>query len=967
QLSGLPMVHSVPLDHARPPMQSFNGAVHETQIDAGTRQALQALCETQGATLFMGLHAAFSALLARYSNETDIVVGSPIANREQAEVAGLIGFFVNTLVLRSDLSANPSFLELLGQSKRTLLDAYAHQQVPFEQIVERLQPERSLSHSPLFQIMLVLQNNEEGQSELPGLTLSAVEQEGRIAKYDLTLIVGEDEQGLSLAWEYNTDLFEPETIERMARIFTLLLKEVMDKPQQAVACANVLSKTERQQLLVTWNDTEKPYQDSLCIHQRFEALAKNMPDAPAVLDGDQVLTYSELNHRANRLAHLLLQRGIDVGETVGVALERSIALIVAELAIAKTGAAYVPLDAVLPLPRQAQMLNQCQTRYVVTQHGIATPEDVTRLELDQADVLATLETCSALNPDCMVDSAARAYIMYTSGSTGEGKGVEISHRGIGRLAINNGYLELGAGDRFACAANPAFDASTLEIWAPLQTGAAIVVIDATTLMEPEKLVGLMHEKAVSHLWMTVGLFNQYAQVMRPIMGQLRAVIVGGDALDPHVIERVLRECPPQRLLNGYGPTETTTFATTYDITEVIPGRGIPIGRPIGNTRIYILDTHHQPVPIGVAGELYIGGAGVAIGYLNRPDLTRERFLPDPFVAQAGARMYKTGDLGRYLPDGNIEYIGRNDQQVKIRGFRIELGEIEAALCTHEAVKAAVVVVKSGANGDKQLVAYAAVGEQLSGQASDEQDTPQREGLAEALRHHVGRNLPDYMVPAHVMVLDRLPLTANGKVDRKVLPEPDLSALQTSYVAPGTEVERIVCQLCQEILGMERVGLSDNFFKLGGHSLLATRLVGRINQTLHTSLPLQAVFAHATLGELAQAVADLDRETQIPALVGIERQGNLVSSFSQQRLWMLDQIDGGSAHYNMPAALRLTGTLDQAALSRALTTIVERHESLRTCFQSGADGQAYQVIQAARPLAIETHDLSGMASGEQQLK
>ncbi|WP_158755175.1 non-ribosomal peptide synthetase [Dyella sp. S184] len=713
RLAGCPSLLTLPTDRPRPARLSHRGAMLSFMLPATLVSSLQALGNETQSTLFMTLCAAFDVLLARYSGQSDICIGTPIANRNRSEVEELVGFFVNTLVLRTQVDLTQDFRTLQQQVRQHTLDAYAHQDVPFEQLVEAVQPERHASYTPLFQVMLVLQNTPMDQLALPGLAIKALDSESVTAKFDLTLSLTESRDGLHGCFEYSTDLFDAISVARLVDHFTHLLQAIVTDPSGPVGKLPMLGNAERHQLLHTFNRTtgghpcQVPRPVTLCIHQRFEQRVQQAPAALAIIDGETSLSYEQLNRRANRLAHLLGARGVRAGDTVAIALPRSADLVVAELAIVKAGAAYVPLDAVLPIDRQAHMLEDCGARCMVTHAGIASPDNIRRVELDLAGTQAELNQQPDHNLATQVDGATCAYIMYTSGSTGQSKGVQVPHRAIERLAIDNGYLDVQAGDRFACAANPAFDASTLEIWVPLQTGAAIVIVSQDELMAPAELATLIHEKHVTCMWMTVGLFNQYAQPLGSAIARLRALIVGGDVLDPHIIGQVLQNNPPKRLINGYGPTETTTFAATHDIAEVVPGRSIPIGRPIGDTCIYLLDRYLQPVPIGVTGELYIGGAGVALGYINLPELTRERFIVDPFVPtdHLDARLYKTGDLGRYLPDGTIEYLGRNDFQVKVRGFRIELGEIEANLKAMAQIRETVVLAREDSVGDKRLVAY----------------------------------------------------------------------------------------------------------------------------------------------------------------------------------------------------------------------------------------------------------------------
>ncbi|MES2296924.1 MAG: amino acid adenylation domain-containing protein, partial [Pseudomonadota bacterium] len=966
QLANLPVVHSLPLDHARPPMQTFNGASISTRIDAATVAALKTLCQEAGATLFMGLHAAFSVLLARYSNETDIVVGSPIANREQAEVEDLIGFFVNTLVLRSDLAGAPSFAALLAQSKAMLLDAYAHQQVPFEQIVERLQPQRSMRHSALFQILLVLQNNEEGKLALPGLTLSPVDMGGTIAKYELSLKISESEQGMDLAWTYNTDLFEPTTITRMAAHFGLLLTALLKAPQDDVFSHAMLDAQERQQLLVDWNDTQAPYPSERCIHELFEEQVASHPDALAAVFHDRQLTFGELNTQANQLAHLLItQRQVKPDSLVGLCMERSVDMLVGIFGILKSGAAYVPLDPNQPEARIAYMLQDAALSTVVTHAAVQANSPISQSQalcLDDAEVRAALAAQSSDNiapASLALTPQHLAYVIYTSGSTGNAKGVMVEHRcalNFWNIMRQSTHRTCPAHARVALNAAFTFDMSLKGILQVL-SGHSLFIIPQGIRADGDAMLAFLQQHRIDafdctpsqlEVLIAAGLLeNTPAQAH-----QLKSVLIGGEAISAAMWDK-LRQVQGTDYFNMYGPTECTVDATMCLIRDA--GPSTTIGKPIANMTVYILDANRQAVPVGVAGEIYIGGTGVARGYLQRPELSAERFLLDPFSSQAGARMYRTGDLARWTDDGMISYLGRNDFQVKIRGFRIELGEIETCLQACPGVRDAAVIAREDTPGNQRLVAY------LTAEAHSSIDVA-------TLRNTVGERLADYMVPSAFIVLDQLPLNANGKLDRKALPAPDLSQLQSAYTAPRTQTESRLCALWQEVLGLERVGLTDNFFQLGGHSLSATRLVAKINRDFGIVLPLKTLFVERTLEDLARAVAQADAGAARPALLRVARDSALLPSFAQQRLWLLDQIDGGSTHYNMPGALRLTGTLDYDALGRTVGAILERHESLRTCLRADAHGQVLQVIQAlpSTAAAVPVTDLSGLHDGERRL-
>ncbi|HEX6040707.1 amino acid adenylation domain-containing protein, partial [Longimicrobium sp.] len=736
------------------------------------------------------------------------------------------------------------------------------------------------------------------------------------------------------------------TVERWAGYLRRVLREMAADEHRPVDRLRILPGEERRLVLDAWSRADVQAPPRSCVHARFEARAHQAPDAVALVADGASLTYGALNARANRLAHHLRALGVGPDVRVALVMTRSAALVEAELAVLKAGGVYLPLDPEHPAERLRGMLDDSAPAALLTTGALAerfADLGLPVLAVDAetpawASLPETNPAVAGLTPDHL------AYVMYTSGSTGRPKGVMVPHRAIVRLVVDNGYADVGADDRVAFAANPAFDASTLEVWAPLVNGGRIVVIGQDTLLDPHSFGAALRTHEVSVLWLTVGLFNQYAEALRDTWARLRYLVVGGDALDPAVIGRVLRDGPPAHLLNGYGPTETTTFAVTHEIRRVEEGaRGIPLGRPISNTRVYVLDGAGEPVPVGVAGELFIGGAGLARGYQDRPSLTAERFVPDPFGGEAGARMYRTGDLARWRADGTLEFLGRTDHQVKVRGFRIEPGEIEARLAEHPGVRAAVVLVREDAPGDKRLVAYVAADETSS---------------ADALRAHLAERLPDYMVPAAYVRLDALPLTPNGKVDRRALPAPEGDAFAArAYEAPVGETEQALADVWAEVLGVERVGRWDNFFDLGGHSLLAVQVGSRVRQALGAEIPLREVFTSPVLADLARAIEGATRAT-LPAIEPADRGGRLALSFAQQRLWFLEQLGNLGSTYHIPYGVRLRGALDRDALVRTLDRIVARHEVLRTGIVV-VDGEPEQRIAPAEGsrFALVEHDLS----------
>ncbi|WP_133822061.1 non-ribosomal peptide synthetase, partial [Tahibacter aquaticus] len=842
-LRGAPALLELPTDHPRPLLQSHAGRSLRFALPAELSRGLHALSQRSGTSLFMTALAGWSLLMSRLSGQDDVVVGSPVANRLHAQVEPLIGFFVNTLALRVRLQPQLSVAELLQQVRQTTLDAYAHQELPFEQVVEVLQPARSLAHSPLFQTLLSLNNTAVNEADgdslltLPGLSLSRLEAEQGSTHFDLSLSLSEADGQLQGAIEYASDLFDAATIARWLGYWQCLLEAMVADSSQCIASLPLLSAQEREQLHCAFNASQADYPRDSNIAAQFEAQVQRAPQAIALVGQRESLSYAELNRRANRIAHALLALGVQPDDRVAICAERSVELLVGMLGILKAGAAYVPLEPSYPAERLAYLLRDCAPAAVLLQAPLRE-----RLQHDAVVPLLTLAEAGAGQhehnpPLAALQARDLAYVMYTSGSTGTPKGVMVEHRNVLRLAINGGYAPIGADDCIAHCANPAFDASTWEIWAALLNGARVLVVPADVVLEPARLNRALVEGGVTALWLTVGLFNEYVDALGEAFAQLQHLLIGGDALDPRSVARLLGSAQrPRRLLNGYGPTETTTFATTHEITAVgDPRRSIPIGRPIGNTQVHILDAQGQPVPLGVAGELHIGGDGVARGYLNQPQLTAERFVADPFSQVADARLYKTGDLGRWLADGTIEYRGRNDFQVKIRGFRIELGEIQAVLARHALVSEALVLA-AGEGNAKRLVAYIVTA------AADDA------ALHEELRTQLATQLPAYMLPSAFVSLARLPLTANGKIDRAALPLPEQQA--AVFVAPQGEIETALAAIWSRVLQLDAIGRDADFFALGGHSLLATRVTGEIARSLGKPLAVRALFEHPTLQRLA---------------------------------------------------------------------------------------------------------------------
>ncbi|MBZ4336684.1 non-ribosomal peptide synthetase, partial [Corallococcus sp. AS-1-12] len=856
KLSGAPAVLELPTDFPRPAVRSNAGATLGFTLSRELTEALRSLAHREGGSLFMVLLAAWQGLLTRYTGQQDISVGSPIAGRTRAETEGLIGFFVNTLVLRAKVDEGQSFRSLLQQVRATVLEAYEHQEVPFEKLVEVLQPMRSLSHTPLFQTLLALQNVPTEDVRLSDLRLRRLEASHSTSKFDVSVFFTETSDGLRGTLEYSTALFKQSTVERMAAHLRTLLEAVAAKPEQPIAHLTLLSSEERQRVLVEWNDTRATSPTDVPVHVHFTRQAQRTPDAVALVLGDATLTYAQLDSRANQLAHHLRALGIAPGARVGLAVERSFELVTALLAILKVGAAFVPVDRNAPVERIAMLLEDADVSVTLAHQPFASllPATGTRVWLDAQSAEIAARPKHA--PDVRVKGEALAYVMFTSGSTGRPKGVCVPHRGITRLVLGSTFMRFGPDEVWLQFAPVAFDASTLEIWGALLHGAKLVLAPPHSL-SLEELADQLRHHHVTSLWLTAALFEQMALHQGEALAGVRQVLAGGDVLPAARVREHLARLPEgSTFINGYGPTENTTFSTTFAMhRDSVVGGSVSIGRPLSNSTVYVLDAHLHPVPVGVAGEVYVGGQGLAWGYLNRPELTAERFVPHPFASTPGERLYRTGDKARWQEDGTLDFLGRVDFQVKVRGFRIELGEIEAALRAFTGVNEAIVVAR-GTDADKRLVGYVTARE---GHSLD----------TDALKAGLKQHLPEYMVPSAVMVLDALPLNANGKVDRKALPEPDAHAVEArDFVAPRDALEMQLARIWEDVLGVPSVGVRSSFFELGGHSLLAVRMVAAVRERLGQSVPLSVLFQQPTIEQLAQVLRD-DSQAWTP-LVPLER-------------------------------------------------------------------------------------------------
>ncbi|MFD2171160.1 amino acid adenylation domain-containing protein [Tumebacillus lipolyticus] len=955
QLGGSIEPLALPTDRPRPSEQTFRGATERFLVPKSLTESIKRLGEEAGTTLFMTLLAAFKTLLARYSGQSDLLVGSPIANRNRREVEGLIGVFINTLVLRSRVESKLTFRQLLQQVRQTTLDAFAHQDMPFEKLVDELQPDRNMAHSPFFQAMFIMQNAPLALT-MQGLTLTSHVLDAGTAKYEITLSMRETEAGLIGEWEYNLDLFDRSTAARMITHFLTLLAGIAADPDLLLSALPLLSTAERQTLLHDWNDTQVPDRADICIHQAFEQQVERTPDEVAVVFEDRICTFRELNNLANRLAAQLQARGVEPDDLVGIYMDRSVEMIVALLATLKAGGGYLPLDPSYPHERIAYMIEDAQPKAILTNAHLHQ-----QLPPHRADILILRQEESSgqvPNPVSQARPEHLAYIIYTSGSTGKPKGVMVEHRNAVRFFTGmDEAIGCKAADAMLAVTSIGFDISVLELFWTLTRGAKVVLLSDREVSEAgisqseHSLRNQLVRHGATMLQCTPSLMSMLT--LHPTgtsaLEGLQKILLGGEAL-PLALARQLKERTSARLFNMYGPTEATVWATSYEVVDVDRLNAIPLGRPIANYQLFILDDNLQPVPVGVAGELHIGGLGVTRGYLNRPELTAERFIANPFGA---GRLYKTGDLACYLPDGAVKFLGRLDHQVKVRGHRIELGEIETHLAERPEIREAVVVVR-----DNALVAYLVT---ESGELPD----------AAALRSELRGSLPDYMVPTSYVLLESMPLTPNGKVDRKALPEPEGAprAAAQSYVPPSTPLEWALTAIWSDVLGVEKVGVHDHFFARGGHSLLATQLVSRVISDLQLTLSLRDVFNGPTVREMAQLLASRTDSASIEQVAPIRqssRERERIASYSQERLWFLELLEPGNAAHNVPEIVRVTGAIDLEALSSALREICCRHDILRTAF-ADRDGQAIQVVQPTETFSfnMEVIDLSDLPQAERE--
>jgi amino acid adenylation domain-containing protein len=889
----------------------------------------------------MVLFAGFAALLHRYTGRDDLPVGTPIANRDRVETEGLIGFFVNTLVLRGDLSGDPSFWDLLVRTRETVLEAFAHPDLPFERLVEELQPDRDLAHTPLFQVLFAFQSMPLEARAPDGLTLEALTADAGKSMFDLTLTLEEMQGRVAGFFEYNTDLFDAVRMRRMACHFEALLAAAAEDPGCRVSALPLLASAERHQIAVEWTDTAREGVREARVHELFEAWAARAPDAVAAICGNERTTYRDLNTRANRLARVLVRAGVGPEVRVGICLDRSLDMLASLLAVWKAGAAYVPMDLAYPEERLAFMLADSGAEVLLA--GPEVPESLyghvrTVVRPDEVGADGGTENLG-------LRGSARdlAYVIYTSGSTGKPKGVAIAHASVAELLEwARGVFPAADLSGVLASTSICFDLSIFELFLPLATGGTVILA--------ESALDLPRLPAAGQVSLINTVPSAMAELLRSdsVPPTVRTVNLAGEALRRGLAEQIYRTAGVERLFNLYGPSEDTTYSTFVLVDR--HGTGAPtIGRPVANTRAYVVDARGSLLPGGVPGELWIAGEGLARGYLGRPDLTAERFVPDPFEG-AGTRLYRTGDLARWAPDGELEFLGRIDHQVKVRGFRIELGEVEAALESHPAVERSVVMVSPE-------------GQSLSAWIVAREPVPSSD-----LRAFLRSRLPEYLVPANFIALDRLPLTPNGKIDRRTLaaraPQRTTAA---EWTPPRTPTEEILAGIWERVLRIEAVGAHDSFFDLGGHSLLATQMMSRVREAFAVELPLRALFEVPTVAGLAakiEAARAAERGAVAPPILHVSRQEPLPLSFGQQRLWFLDQLEPGNAAYNMPWAMRLAGSLHPGALVASLREVVHRHEALRTVFHlpEGED-EPVQRILSAEPVPLPLVDLASLPHGE----
>jgi amino acid adenylation domain-containing protein/FkbM family methyltransferase len=953
RLAGAPATLKLPTDRPRPEVASFRGAKYEFQLSTALTDALERMARREGVTLYMVLLAAYQVLLGRWSNQPEIVVGSPIAGRRHKEVEGLIGFFINTLAMRTNLGGNPTFKELLSRVKEVALGAYAHQDLPFEKLVQELQPQRSLSHQPIFQTMLTLQNRQLMPMRLSGLELQPIPREDVPSQFDLHANFLETADGLRGSVEYSTDLYERSTIERLVGHYENLLSAVVVNANQRIGQIPLLSESEREELLVRRNQTVEEYAGTGCIHELIREQVQRQPHWMAVKDGVEQLSYQELEDRSNQLAHYLKSQGVTSDVMVGLCVERSVQMLVGMLGILKAGGAYLPLDPRHPAERIGFLVQDAGAPLVLTSVALEK-----KLPVMEARTVCLDEQAQRIaeHPVSAPASGARAqdlaYVIYTSGSSGRPKGVMVTHAGVvNYLRWSAQQYRCGEQQKSVPSTPLSFDATVTSVLSPLVSGAQVQMVEEDRdelSVVLEQLCAAEQSVLLKVTPSQLGVLESLSEG-RDLSGREGVVVIGGEALHARQVRYWRERAPRLRLINEYGPTETVVGCATYEVSGEDGQEGeVAIGGGIANTQLYVLDEWLEAVPEGVEGELYIGGAGLARGYLNRAGLTAQRFIANPY--SAGQRMYRSGDRVRYRADGQLEYLGRVDQQVKLRGYRIELGEVEAALLSHAQVSQAVVVVQEQEQ-QPRLVAYVVSG-----------------APTQQLREHLQRQLPEYMVPAAFVVLESLPLTANGKVDRSKLPQGQAATPTQQYLAPRTPIEQALAQIWSQVLKVDRVGIEDDFFALGGHSLLAMRAISRIRETFRVEVTMRTLFEEPTVHGMSRNIEAAQASTpgfSLPALEPAGKAGEaVVLSLAQERVWLLEQMGHVGPAYHLGGAVILRGVLDLAALEHSFTAVIERHEVLRTRFEM-REGRGVQIVQPPTSFHVSVVDLRALESAAQR--
>ena len=1014
QLADIPDLLELPTDKPRPKERLYQGATYQTSFSKEIKDQLNQLSQQHGTSLFMTLLAAFQVLLYRYTGQKDIVVGSPIANRHYKEIEGLIGFFVNTLALRTTFEDHESFTDILNKVKETTLQAYQHQDVPFEQLVDHLNIPRILNRNPVFQVTFTFQNSSQEEA----LTFKQIEMEPfdhshPIAKFDLSLSIHESDEGFEVGIAYAVDLFEARTIERMGDHFKELIEGILRNPTQNILELSLLTETENHQLLIEWNDTKADYPEDKMIHQLFEEQVKQNPDSIAVVYEDEELTYQQLNERANQLAHHLRVLGVRPDTLVAIAVERSLEMIIGLLGILKAGGAYVPLDPNYPEERLRFMLEDTNAPILITQvhlqekikaySGITLnlhlltekkelfiEEKSLNTDYSQTQRWINPSAESFENPECLTTPHNLAYVIYTSGSTGKPKGSENTHDGLtNHLLSTSDYYIFSLQDSLLLITSVVFDISIWEILLPLINGASLIIASEEEKRSIPSLGNLINKRRVTTLFAIPSLFNLFvSSVDEQTIHSLKRIVTGGEALSNELRKELIDTFKNTDLFLAYGPTEATISVTHWNCRTGGYQNKTPIGRPISNTQIYILDTHLNPVPVGVRGEIYIGGAGLARGYLNRPDLTADRFIPNPFVNDEDAcngktlRLYRTGDLARYLPDGNIEFLGRIDEQVKIRGFRIELGEIESTLQTHGNVTKAVVMARDDesdtpeSSSNKKLVAYVVLPEERFSSLTVESALTSSAGepfsvlngeslpaLTEDLRNHLARSLPDYMVPSFFVYIDKVPLTSNGKIDRKALPAPDLSSrlVGDEYIAPQTSLEQELCSIWKDVLKIDKIGIYDNFFRIGGDSIISIQMVSKArSKGIHFAV--KDVFNHPTITGLVSIAKTQENDLALKPDQGVVT-GEVHLTPIQH--WFFKNNLEDKNHFNQAILLQASQQLDSSHLNQVFSLLLSHHDALRLDYHQDIQGDWIQTSLAkVEPFSVQEIELSHILSETQ---